>query len=267
MRRVPWIGLMALTFLAPTPAAAAATRPAPVVLILLENHAYDQIVGSPSAPYLNGTFIPGGKLFSRYRALTHPSLPNYLAITSGASQGCTSDACRVGSFTADNLFHQLQTAGLSWRSWEESMQTPCQARSRGLYVTKHNPAVYYADLASTCTADDVAYPGAPPGSLPSFTFVTPNVCDDMHSCPVASGDAWLKAHVPALRAAGAEVIVTFDEGVSSDQHILTAEVGPTVAAGSVDASAYTHYGLLAGLERHFGLPRLGAAASAAALPV
>jgi len=89
----------------------------------------------------------------------------------------------------------------------------------------------------------------------------------MHSCPVSSGDAWLRSHVPALRAAGAEVIVSFDEGVGGDQHILTAEVGPEVAAGSVDATAFTHYGLLAGLERHFGLPLLGAAASATPLPV
>ena len=245
-----------------------AAEPAPVVLIVLENHRYQQIVGSDKAPYLNGTFIPSGTLFTKYHAITHPSLPNYIAMTAGSQLGCRTDVCAPGSLGGDNLFEQLDTAGLGWRAWEESMPTNCAYADDGDYVVRHNPPVFLKNLVTSgsCAVNDIPYPATPPPLQP-FTFITPNVCHDMHSCPIATGDAWLSNHVPDLLAAGATVIITFDEGTRGVNHVMTAVAGPDVVAGGEDATSYSHYGLLAGLEAHFGLPALKKASTATPLPI
>jgi hypothetical protein len=203
-----------------------APSPAPVVVIVMENHGYAQIVGSASAPYLNRTFIPAGRLFTRYRAITHPSLPNYLAMTSGSQHGCTTDSCRPNSFGANNLFNQLDRVGIRWSVWEDSMPKRCANADSGAYVVRHDPPPYFTDLVSsgTCRKNDVAYPSALPALAP-FTFITPNICHDMHSCGVSTGDRWLSRHVPDLLAAGAIVVITFDEGTTSSNSVMTAEVG------------------------------------------
>ena len=250
-----------------TPAPAAVPTP-PVVLIVMENHSYGQIVGSAQAPYMNGTFIPAGELLTNSWAVSHPSLPNYLAMTAGSRLGCATDSCPPGSFRSNNLFAQLDRAGLGWRAWEESMPSNCRASDSGSYVVRHNPPAYFARLVSrgVCGQWDVPYPSTLPPLQP-FTFITPNICDDMHSCSIGAGDAWLAGHVPGLLATGAVVIITFDEGTSADNQVMTAVVGPGVGAATSDHHRYTHYSLLGGLEAYFGLPALGKAAKATPLPV
>jgi len=234
----------------------------------VENHRYTQIVGSAYAPYLNGTFIPAGTLFTKYHAITHPSLPNYIAMTAGSVLGCKTDICAPNSLGGDNLFTQLDTAALGWNAWEESMPANCASLDDGDYVVRHNPPVYLKTVVASgsCALNDVPYPASLPALQP-FTFITPNLCNDMHSCPIATGDAWLSNHVPDLLAAGATVIITFDEGTRKNNHVMTAAVGPDVVAGTKDATPYTHYGLLAGLEAHFGLPGLRKALTATKLPI
>ena len=254
---------------APGPAApppSSATAP-PVVLIVMENHSYGQIVGAAQAPYLNRTFIPAGELFTNYWAITHPSLPNYIAMTAGSPLGCASDACPPGSFRSKNLFAQLDRAGIGWRAWEESMPSNCRASDSGSYVVRHNPPAYFSHLVSTgkCGLWDRPYPAALPPLHP-FTFITPNICNDMHSCSISTGDTWLAGHVPGLLAAGAVVIITFDEG-TTDNHVMTAVVGPGVTAGTSDNHRYRHYGLLGGLESYFGLRTLRKATAATPLPI
>jgi hypothetical protein len=106
-------------------------------VIVMENHGYGQIVGNASAPYLN-RFARRGTLFTRMRALGHPSLPNYLALTSGSTLGCSSDACPPRSYRADNVFHQLQAAGKRWRAFEESMPGRCVLHDAGRYLVRHD---------------------------------------------------------------------------------------------------------------------------------
>ncbi len=239
--------------------------PAPVVLILMENHSYPQIAGSSSAPYLNA-FAHRGTLFTDMNAVSHPSLPNYLAITSGSTLGCTSDACPPRSFRAKNIFEQLGGRGRTWRSWEESMPGRCVLYDASPYAVRHNPAAYYRDLfPNGCPRNDDPYPGTLPPRLPDLTFVTPNLCHDMHDCSVATGDRWLRNHVPHLLARGAIVVITFDEGEGSN-HIFCAARGPGIGH-AVRRAAFTHYGLLAGIERHFGLHRLRQAATARPVPL
>jgi hypothetical protein len=250
---------------------------APVVLIVLENHETSAILGSSEAPYLNHTLIPAGRMFTNYAAVTHPSLPNYLAMTSGSTQGKVgTDSVYAGEIHARNLFGQLSRAHVRWRSFQETMPSPCyRGYAAGTdprqYALKHDPAMIYADIANSRRCRRVVpLSEMNPTHLPSFSFVTPNLCNDMHSCGVAVGDRWLGRHVPALLKNGAIVIVTFDEG-SSDLggggNVLTLEVGRGMLAGDTVGRVYDHYSLLAGLEDRFGLRRLGRARSATPLPI
>ena len=116
------------------------------------------------------------------------------------------------------------------------------------------------------------YTAFDPAHLRSFSYVVPNDDNNMHdgsskAAQIKAGDAWLAANVPAMLAGGAEVIVTWDEGTRSNEHIATIAIGGSAKAGRKDGTAYTHYGLLAGLEDVFGVPRLNAAQTATPLPI
>lgn len=243
----------------PGPTVSTAAHPTPVVLILLENHSRSAITAD-AAPYLTD-FARAGRQFIHYSAIEHPSLPNYLDIVSGGNQGCTNDSCPRQTYTADNLFHQVG----SWQSWQESMPSRCALNGVSLYAVKHDPAAYFTDLASTCSTRDIPYPTTLPKTLRAFTFITPNLNDDMHDGTVAQGDAWCKGHIPPLLAKGAVVIVTFDEG-STSQNVYTAMQGPGIVK-AVNNTTFTHYSLLAGLEDHFDVRRLGHAVGITPLPI
>jgi hypothetical protein len=252
---------MLVVGLIPTSIQPSVAAPVPVVLILLENHSRSAITKA-AAPYLH-RFAKHGTKFVGYYAIEHPSLPNYLDIVSGSNQGCTDDSCPRQTYTADNLFNQVG----DWQSWEESMPSACDLEaSSGDYAVKHNPAAYFSDLIPTCPSLDIPYPATLPTTLPEFVFVTPNLCNDMHSCSVATGDAWCQAHIPPLLAMGAIVIVTFDEGSSTSQNVYTAIRGPGIPR-STDKNPYDHYSLLAGLEDHYAVSRLGNAIGATPLPI
>jgi hypothetical protein len=237
----------------------------PIIVIMLENKHYSDIVGNSSdAPYVQ-SLIARGTLYTNYEAAPG-SLPDYLLNTSGLA-GSTS--------SSDNIFNQLQQAGVSWGEYEESMPRPCYTGSDVLpYKKGHNPAVYYNNITSSpaACANVLPYSAFDPAHLRAFSYVAPNMNDDMHDGPnraaqIKAGDNWLAANVPAMLAAGAEVIVTWDEGSISDEHVATIAIGGTAGAGATDGHAYTHPGLLAGLEGAWGFPRLNAAQTANPLPI
>jgi len=243
------------------PSSAPALPPAPVVLVVMENHSYGQIVGNAAAPYLN-RFASRGTLFTRMQAVSHPSLPNYLALTAGSTLGCASDGCPARFSRAGNVFHQLAAAGSPWRSWQESMLARCVLHDASPYVLHHNPPPYYRDLfPRACPRHDRPYPRPLPKRIPGLTFITPNACHDMHDCSVGVGDAWLRSHVPPLLRRGAIVVITFDEGIGNN-HIYCAARGPGIEHGVRRQGSFTHYSVLAWVERHFGLSRLRLARSA-----
>ena len=278
------------------PARSNAVARVPVVIIVMENHGYSQIVGNASeAPYINcaGRFagtglICNGKLYTQYKGLFHPSLPNYLAMTSGSNDGCTDAGCDPASIQARDLFTQLSTSGFTWSAFQESMRRNCERTddTNSLYVAHHNPPVYYANLAGTrrCGRLDVPYWHMDPAALPDLSFVTPNMCDDMHgetgadcyqhfpNCPsiVCVGDGWLSRTIPRLRAAGADVVVTFDEtdpSAPAGGRVFAVQLGPGVPGGSTDPQGYDHYSLLRGVEAYFGLKCLQRSCAAPALPI
>ncbi len=236
----------------------------PIIVIMMENKHYTDIVGNANAPYIQ-SMIARGTLYTNYEA-GPGSLPDYLAMTSGLT-GSTS--------ASNNIFNQLQAKGISWGEYEESMPSVCYTGGdTGSYKKAHNPAVYYNDITSSpsACANVVPYSQFSTSNLRAFSYVVPNLTDDMHTgstrtAEIEAGDAWLAANVPAMLSAGAEVILTWDEGSASDEHVATIAVGGTAGVGVTDSHAYTHPGLLAGLEDAWGLPLVNAAQTATPLPI
>lgn len=240
------------------------------VFIWMENKETGSIT-SAAAPYMT-SFANGGRNFSNYYGVSHPSLPNYLAFASGSTQGKSgTDSISAGEISASNVWSQLSAKGISWRVYMESMPSTCYSGSTsGSYALKHNPATPFHNIFTTKKCNKVQpLTSMSPTNLPRVTFIAPNLCNDMHDCSVQTGDNWLKSHVPPLLNAGATVIITFDEGSTSTNgggHIWTALDGPGIAP-SVNSTTFNHYSALRAIEDKFGLTHLGGAASVNALPI
>ncbi len=230
-----------------------------VVLIMLENVGYS-VVGSSGAPYFNQLVSDCGLATNDY-AVGHPSLPNYIALTSGSSQGITDDGEPSSHpLKVPSIFSEL---GANWRSLVESMPTSCDHVTSGQYAARHNPAVYYTNIAASCQRNDV--PMRLPLNLSAgYTMIVPNICDDMHSCPVAIGDAWLRRIVPLIvqspqyQSRSLVVFITFDEndGTASNQ-VPTLVIAPSTPRGERVAVRFTHYSLLKSAEQLLRVGQLG----------
>jgi hypothetical protein len=261
------IGLWAVT--GTTAQAAALPTPDHVVVVVMENHAYSQVIGSSSAPYLNNTLKAGGANLTQSYGLTHPSEPNYYMLFSGSNQGRTDDSCvGVGSINKPNLASELIAAGKTWASYNESLpsqgSTTC---SSGNYAQKHNPWFGFSNVP-TSTAKTMAQFPTDYTTLPKVSFVVPNLCSDMHDCSVSTGDTWIKNNLGAYatwaKTHNSVLAVTFDEDNKlSGNRIPTVLYGEHVAAGSSSATTYNHYNVLRTVEDLAGLTaHAGNAASA-----
>ncbi|MFB9839108.1 alkaline phosphatase family protein [Actinoallomurus acaciae] len=249
-------------------AAGSVPTPDHTVVVMMENHAYSQVIGSSSAPYINSLKTGGANLTASY-AITHPSQPNYFAIFSGSTQGITDDGCYTPGFSsAPNLASELAAAGESWASYNETLpgqgSTTC---SSGRYARKHNPWFGFGNVP-TSTARTFAQFPADYTTLPKVSFVTPNLCSDMHDCSVPTGDTWLQNNLGAYatwaKTHNSVLIVTFDEDNSlSGNKIPTVLYGQPVKAGSSTSTKYTHYNVLRTIEDMYGTSHAGNAASAA----
>jgi hypothetical protein len=240
------------------------------VFIWMENKEYTSITAS-AAPYMT-SFAANGRYFSNFWGVTHPSLPNYLAFASGGTQGKSgTNDISAGEINANNIWNQLQRAKIPWKVYQEDMPSACYSgSSSGDYVLRHNPAIPFANVffkpkckrVVPLSALDVT-------NLPQISFITPNLCNDMHDCSVTTGDTWLSKLVPQLLGAGVNVFISFDEGSTSTNgggHIWTAMDGPNIST-STNSTFFNHYSVLAALEDMFGRKRLGSAASATPVPL
>ena len=234
----------------------------------MENKAFDQI-GAASAPYINSLVTRCG-LATNFFAESHPSLPNYIAMTSGSTQGITDDNDPSSHpLTAPSIFSQLNTG---WRSLEESMPSNCYLSSSGQYAVKHNPAAYFTNIRTQCGTQDKPLTD-PPDLSARFTFITPNLCDDMHSCSVATGDNWLASWMPKIlgsnqyQSGSMAVFLTWDEDdYSTNQHIATLVISPSTPAGTKAGTTFNHYSLLRTTEQLLGITTyLGHASTAAGM--
>jgi phospholipase C len=258
-----------------------------VIWIWMENRSFSDIIGNTSqAPYINSLAASCG-LATNYHNTTHPSLPNYLSATSGLAQAhlpvlsyldCGPSV--VCNTSAPSIFGQ----GESWKAYSESMPSNCATSDSGEYKVAHNPPPYYTSL-SGCARRDVPYTqfatDLAAGTLPAFSFITPNLIDDMHDGTIAQGNAWLAANLPTIldssqyRAGTTAVFLTWDEGsggypiedcddtaaTDASCRVATIVISPSTPPGTTSGTFYSHYSLLATTEQLLGLPRLGQAAS------
>jgi phosphatidylinositol-3-phosphatase len=254
------------------PCTGAAPKPySHVITIVLENHGFSQVAGD--APFLNALARRCG-LAAAYHAVAHPSLPNYLALTSGSTQGLDGSDCSPGSGCRSggrSIFGQV-----SWRAYAESMPGTCAHENSGDYAPRHNPAVYYTRVEGACRSNDLPLGGLAGdlrrGRLAAYTFVAPNLCNDAHDCSLAQADGWLGRWVPrilaspAYRSGTTALFVTFDEDEhAEDNRVYTVVVAPSVRPGTVSRTRFTHYSLLRTEEQLLGVPALGRAGSAASM--
>jgi phosphatidylinositol-3-phosphatase len=245
-----------------------------VLVVVLENKERGQIIGNAAAPTFNAIARRYATL-SNYHAVAHPSLPNYLALVSGSTHGIHTD-CTSCVVRARSLADTLERAGLTWKTYAEGLPRPgFQGAWDGRYAKKHDPFLYFHAVASNPRRRDNVVPlsrlrrDAVADRLPSFALVVPDQCHDMHSCPVATGDRWLRKNVlPLLHLrslASSVVFVVFDEGTTAADgggHVAAIALGPLVKPHSVFRAATNHYGLLRTIETAWGLPRLGLSADA-----
>jgi hypothetical protein len=240
-----------------------------VVWIVMENKASSQIMGSANAPFIN-SLATTCAWTSNFFARAHPSLPNYLAMTSGDTHGVTDNAApSAHPLNVPSIFSQLGPGG--WRALQESMASNCATASAGMYVVRHNPAAYYTNVAADCLAQNVPL-SDPPDLSARFTFITPNLCNGMHDCSVAIGDTWLSQWVPKIldspqyRSGTTALFITWDEDDgSAAQQISTLVIAPSVPSGVVDATRYDHYSMLRTTQEMLGLPPLGQALTASSM--
>ncbi|MFF7978960.1 alkaline phosphatase family protein [Streptomyces sp. NPDC007901] len=239
-------------------AASAVPTPDHVIVVVFENHAYSQVIGSSSAPYIN-SLVSGGANLTQMYAETHPSQPNYFALFSGSTQGITDDSCYTAGFSsAANLASEQLAAGRTWASYNETLpsqgSTTC---SSGNYARKHNPWFGFSNVP-TSTAKTFAQFPTDYTTLPQLSFVIPNLCSDMHDCSVSTGDTWLKNNLGAYatwaKTHNSLLVVTMDEDNRlAGNRIPTVLYGQPVTAGSSSATTYDHYDLLRTLEDSQGL--------------
>jgi phosphatidylinositol-3-phosphatase len=196
-----------------------------VVLVVEENHSYADVIGSSSMPYFNSLASQYG-LATQYFADAHPSIPNYLMLTTGLIE--TLDDSFTGVINDDNVVRELVKAGKTWKAYAESLPPGGYlSPDSGPYLRRHNPFTYLSDVQNSSAqaanivpftqfATDLAN-----NALPQYSFIVPNAMDDAHDGTLAQADTWLQNNLKPLIENSAFqnsglLIITFDEGAQFD---------------------------------------------------
>jgi hypothetical protein len=245
-------------------------RPDHIVIVIMENRSFSDIIGNSEAPYINSLADKGALLSASYGVM-HPSEPNYLALFSGSTQEIKDDSC-PHTLSGPNLGSELLTAGLSFGTFSESIpSTGFTGCVQGRYFRKHNPAVNWQSV-NIPAATNMPFANFPPdyNRLPTVCLVIPDIINDMHDGTIATGDKWLQDHLDAYvrwaQTHNSLLILTWDEGRSvlgpqENNHIPTILVGEMVQAGVYNRRV-DHYDLLRTLLDMYGLAPIGKSANA-----
>jgi phosphatidylinositol-3-phosphatase len=232
-----------------------------VFVIVMENHSPEEAL---EGAYTAALAAEDG-VAQDYHAITHPSVPNYLALTSGQTWGVQDDSYHV--LPRQDLGDQLTQAGIPWRAYMEGLGDAGCLDSPEPYDPGHNPFAFYG---GACPRNVVPFTDLGPDLAHGdtrFSWIGPDTCHDEHSCPVATGDQWLRDTVGLVTASAAwkpasVLFITWDEDDgSAGNRVLTLVVRPG-HTHVVSQVAYDHYSLLATIEEMLGLPRLANAAHA-----
>jgi acid phosphatase len=233
------------------------------MVIVEENRNRSEVIGDPEMPYFNSLATKYENTTS-WDGVSHPSLPNYLALISGSTQGETEDATEV-SFSGQTLGSQLTAAGVPWRAYMEGLPEPgYEGAALGEYAKKHNPFAYFPSTNGANVVPGSQYAtDLAAGTLPDFVWYTPNLVNDGHEGSNTAVDANLRSLLTPLLAStwyreGGKVIITWDEDEGEKR------IPVVVVSGSGCGCTFTapgnHYGTLAAIEDAYGLPLLGNAA-------
>jgi phospholipase C len=261
-----------------------------IVVIFFENREFDSVIGNRSMPYYN-QLASENTLLTQYYAVTHPSLPNYIAVFGGNTFGINSD-CTKCFVQAPSLADQIEASGRTWRAYLEDMPHPCYVGNTITYAQKHDPFIYFDPIrldAARCERSIVPLTqldsDLAAGKLPDFVYIMPNLCNSGHNastdpfCGLGVADHWLAGSVQKLLAylqprAATEpylIVLTWDEGQTDHSccglpakaggRVPTVLISPLARNGFQDSTPYTHYSLLKTIEASWSMPFLGHAAN------
>lgn len=272
-----------------TPDAPTSMAKATIFTIVLENKNDESVIGSSNAPYLN-SLISQGALATNYKDTNHPSLPNYLHMISGADQypGIIDvDPTQVPYFPADkpNLGTQLEAASIKWRSYQESMGTPCKLTGGNKYAPKHDPFIYFKDQQlganGLCAQTNVDYAEFATDLATNdyrYMWITPNLDNDGHdptndpATGLRNADTWMSHEVPKILASdgfknGGILFITWDEDEGlNNEKVPMIILSPRVKqAGMTSDADYNHSSYLATVEDLLALPRLDTVTSTSSM--
>jgi len=250
-----------------------------VFTIVMENKSRGQIFGNTSAPYINQLANEYAVALSYHDPYVHPSEPNYFWMVAGQNFGVLDDGDPVSHHldATSHIADQLEAAGLTWKSYQESMGEPCGLTSHGRYAAKHNPLAYFNDIngwdgkafhpEQRCNAHIVDYSeldrDIANGAVPDYVFITPNLDNDMHDAPISQGDSWLASEVPELLATdayrrGGVIFLLWDEGggspASDDPPFLA--ISPNAARGMRSTVDYDTSSYLKTVQNILGVAEL-----------
>ena len=247
-----------------------------IVMILFENKEYTVTIGNSQMPNFN-RLAKSYTLLSQYYAITHPSLPNYLAMVSGDYFGIKTDyPSKI--IDATNLPDLLESHRLTWKTYQESMPAPCGLEDTLRYNQKHNPFVFFSDIRNNpdrCKQSVVPLTqlqaDIQQNTLPNYAFIMPNLCNSAHDCDVKIADDWLGKMVDQLVAyqpllENGLIVITWDEGTGIHTccglttvggRVATILISSKVMPGFNDNTPYTHYSLLKTILYNWDLPELG----------
>jgi hypothetical protein len=225
-----------------------------VFVIVMENRTYSQAISGGYATQLAAQF----GVATNYRGVSHPSLPNYLALTSGSTWDITDDGFHA--LPKGGLGAQATAAGIEWRAYMEGMADGC-FNSGYPYALKHNPFAYYGSACPEQVVPFTQFAGDMAGNVPHLVWITPDLCHDGHDCSTAVADKWLEATVTTILTTGAfkddgVLFITWDEGYDRANSVLTLVIHSDPLTHQSDR-LYDHYSLLATVQDLLGLPRLG----------
>jgi hypothetical protein len=243
--------------------------PAHVMVIVEENRNRGEVIGASNMPYFNSLASRYGNT-TAWDSVSHPSLPNYLALISGSTQGVSDDECGHSFPGVPTIGSELSLAGIGWKAYLEGLPQPgSEVCTSGEYAKKHNPFAYFPSsnglhvVPASEFAKDLSA-----GTLPAFVFYVPNLINDGHDAGNEVVDQYLEGLIPGVLASrwyaeNGTIIVTWDEDEGEGK--IATVVLHGAGGGKVINTAGNHYGTLATIEDLYGVPRLGKALTASTL--
>ena len=275
------VRILVLTILLAMPLASPTAESAPAVpafshifVIIMENREFGEVVNPSQAPFIT-KLARDYAVANPYYAVTHPSLPNYIALTGGDTFGITDD-CTDCPVTGENLADQVEAHQRTWKAYMEGLPAACfLGSSSGEYAKKHNPFVYYTNIATNPARCRQVVPlseldtDLSRGTLPDLVWITPDMCHSMHDCETRDGDRWLATIVPKVLASrawrdGGVLFVTWDEGTSEagccgkpgGGKVAMLAISPLSRRGYRSNTESNHYALLRTIEDAWSLGHL-----------